>query len=147
MQVTLRTVDGFTLESTTRGHTVTMDSAPPIGRDKGPTPKELLMHAVMGCTAMDVVGLLRKSKIPTASLSIIGTAEQSEHHPRVFKGIALSFDLKADDTSSAAFKDAITQSLTKYCGVSAMVFKVVPISWNASVNGKEIGSGIAEFAI
>src|SRR5688572_11063816 len=75
-------------------HSVEMDARPPIGAGKAPTPKDLLLAALAGCTAMDVVGLMRKHKQPLESFSVRAEATPYEgDHPKVFTEARLVFEL------------------------------------------------------
>src|SRR5689334_9817555 len=106
---------------------VQMDTLPPIGTGTALSPKQLLVAAVCGCTGMDVVSLLRKYKQPLESFQIQADAESTEgDHPIVFKHITLNFIL-AGNLDREKVLEAIRLSQTKYCGVSAMVSKSVPI--------------------
>ena len=133
----------FTAEAD--NHRVEMDAKSPIGSDTALTPKQLLLASISGCTAMDVVALLRKYKQPLDSFQIEADASLTEGvQPAVFKEIKLVFKLKGDINAEKAL-EALKLSQTKYCGVSAMVFKSVPISYSVELNGTSIGTGKADF--
>jgi putative redox protein len=123
---------------------VPMDAKPPIGQGKGATPKELLLSAIAACSGMDVVGYLRKHKQELKSFRIESETEVTSGYPAVFKEVHLSFELEGDLLAEHCL-EAVRGSQTKYCGVSAMVSKVVPIHWRVVVNGKEVGQGKANF--
>jgi len=124
---------------------VPLDSKPPLGKANGFTPKELVSLAIAGCTAMDVVALLKKFKQPVDSFEVISDVEVTEGvHPAVFKHVSLTFNLTGAIDKSHATK-AVELSQTRYCGVSAMISKVAPISYRIILNGEEIGTGQATF--
>lgn len=125
-------------------HRITMDTRPPLGRGTGMSPKQLLLAGVCGCTGMDVAAFLRKKRMEPVALVAEAQAEPVAGHPAVFKDIVLRF-VVTGDVAAEALLDAITQSQTKYCGVSAMVNAVSPIRWEAELNGALIGSGRADF--
>ncbi len=126
-------------------HKVEMDTNPPIGSDTALTPKQLLVAGICGCTAMDVVALLKKHKQPLESFQVEADATPSEGvYPAVYKEIKLVFKLKGQLDESKVL-ESVALSQTKYCGVSAMVSKAVPISYTVELNGKNIGAGRAEF--
>lgn len=126
-------------------HAVLMDAKPPIGENAGFAPKQLLLAAISGCTAMDVAALLKKYKQPLESFQVEADADSTEgSHPIVFKEIRLTYRL-AGQLDSAKVLEAVTLSQTKYCGVSAMVSKAVPISYSVEVNGQGVGTGHSEF--
>lgn len=128
-------------------HKVEMDTNAPIGSDTALTPKQLLVAAICGCTAMDVVSLLKKHKQPLESFHIDADAASTEGvYPSVYQEIELVFKLTGR-LDSGRVLESIKLSQTKYCGVSAMVSMAVPISYQVELNGKNIGSGRAEFKL
>ena len=128
------------------GHKIQMDSGAPVGDGDGVTPKELLGFAISGCTAMDVVALLKKHKEPLDTLDIEIEINKSEGKtPAVFTDAVVNF-LGQGNTSPERFLEVIQLSQTKYCGVSAMLSKAFPISYHVFLNGKKIGSGTSQFS-
>ena len=94
---------------------------------------------------MDVVALLKKHKQTIESFQIEADATPTEGvHPAVYSEIKLVFKLKGQLDASKVL-ESVALSQTKYCGVSAMVSKVVPILYTIELNGKNIGSGRADF--
>ncbi len=127
------------------GHTIMMDTKSPIGSDSALSPKQLLLAAVSGCTGMDVVALLRKFKQTPETLQIQADADLSDGgYPVIFKEIHLAFTLKGSLDAEKVL-EAVQLSQSKYCGVSAMVAKAVPISYTIDLNGEIIGTGRANF--
>lgn len=137
--------EGMTFEANSRGLSVTMDARAPLGHDKGPTPKEIVLMGLAGCTAMDVIGLLKKHKQHVESLIIETNAEQTEgSYPQVFTHADLIFRLSGDISPDIAI-ESIELSQTKYCGVSAMLSNSFPITWKLFINDEEKGTGKASF--
>jgi putative redox protein len=124
-----------------------MDARPPVGRDTGPTPKEMLLGAIAGCAGVDVAGHFRKSKVRAANLSVAAEATAREEHPRLFPRIDLTFSVAGvgAEFDPQVLIEGIHLSLTKYCGVSAMVAPTSPIFWKALVNNQEVAHGQAKF--
>jgi len=140
--------ENFTFESKIRDHNFTMDTQVAAGGyNRGPSPKELMLASILGCTAMDVIALFKKNKIKPDKLIVRGDAEPRSEHPRVFKSVQIDFEVEGSDIPDEALKLAVHESLTKFCGVSAMVAKVVPIHYNLILNGVAIGQGSANFDI
>lgn len=138
----------FTFEAKIRDHSFIMDTQQANGGDNhGPTPKELMLASVLGCTGMDIIAILKKNKMTPKRLTVTGDAEPRTQHPRVFESIYIIFDAEDASLSGEALTQAAHASLTKFCGVSAMVSKVVPIFYKVLLNGKEVGSGQASFEI
>ena len=126
-------------------HKVEMDTKPPLGSDTAMTPKQLLLAGISGCTAMDVVALMKKYKQPLESFQVEADATLSEgKHPAIFKEVKLVFKLNGQLDAEKVL-ESVRLSQTQYCGVSAMVAKAVPISYTVELNGKNIGTGVAEF--
>lgn len=126
-------------------HTVPMDAKAPLGQETGPTPKELVAMGLGGCTAMDVIALLKKYKQLPRSFSVeVEIQTSSGPAPVVFEKAVLSFivegEIEADKLSEAA-----RLSQTKYCGVSAMLVEAFPIEYRVVLNGEIVGSGSAHF--
>lgn len=103
-------------------HWVTMDGPEDLGgSDAGSRPKELLLFALGGCTASDVVSILRKKRAPIAGFQINLTANTREEHPQVFTNIHMEYVFHGDGINPADVERAIELSTTKYCSVSAML--------------------------
>jgi len=132
--------------ATDETHTVLMDAKPPFGDNSSLSPKQLLLAGVSGCTAMDVVGLLKKTKQKLQSLEVLADAPSTEaSHPVIFTKIDLHF-IVTGDVSPESLIGAVKLSQSKFCGVSAMVSKAVPIFYKISLNGDIISEGKANFS-
>lgn len=148
MHAEIRHEGKFTFSSTIRDHKFNMDTQTAAGGDnKGPSPKELLVAAVIGCAGMDIVSILKKHKMATDTLVITGDAEARSEHPRIFSGFEIVFTASGSNVGAAELVDAAHQSLTKYCGVTAMISKTVPVQYRVVLNGNEVGKGIADFGL
>lgn len=109
--------DGLRLVATTgSGHSIVMDDA---AGDSGARPAEILMLAQAGCTAMDVLAILRKKRQPIARYEIRVAGEQrDEPHPHVFERVRIVHVVEGD-VDVEAVRRAIELSATKYCTVTA----------------------------
>jgi putative redox protein len=126
-------------------HAVLMDAKPPVGQGKAPSPKQLLLAALCGCTAMDVVALLRKHRQAMQGLEVTAEAATREGvHPAVFTEVALAFRIQGEVEPAIAL-ESVRLSQTLYCGVSAMLSRAVPIRYEVFVNGTSAGQGQAQF--
>ena len=105
------------------GHNVVMDDA---HGDTGAKPIELALLALGGCTAFDVVGILRKMRQQVTGYDIELVAEQCEEPPMVFTRVIIKHKLQGKIKREAVRK-AIQLSETKYCSVSAMISKTAKI--------------------
>ncbi|MBK7708148.1 MAG: OsmC family protein [Acidobacteria bacterium] len=111
--------DDLYIGTSPSGHSITVDTK---GENKtAPSPVELLMIAVAGCTAVDVVSILQKKrqKITAYRAEISGT--RREDHPRAFTSFHIHHLVYGHDVSEQAVARAIELSDTKYCSVAATV--------------------------
>ncbi|PFM74344.1 peroxiredoxin [Bacillus sp. AFS077874] len=100
------------------GHEIKMDTSESLGGDNSaPTPVELLINAVAGCTAIDIVLILEKMRLKLTSFEIEVNGERAEEHPKRFTDIHLHYILGGElDTEKV--RKAIKLSKDKYCSVA-----------------------------
>lgn len=121
------------------GHTIVMDAPERVGgEDNGPIPKPFVLTALSGCTGMDIVALLRKQEKEVDNLNIIVTGELSKQAPIEYVAMHVVYDFKGIDANKATALEAVTLSQEKYCGVSHMLKKALPITWQVLYNGESI---------
>jgi putative redox protein len=145
MKTELSWKNGMLFNAVCDNNTVQMDSKAPLGHNQGMTPKELVATGLGGCTAMDVIALLKKHKQSFDSFDItVDITPSNSGHPIVFKDVNLSFKVSGNVDPNILI-DAVNLSQTKYCGVSAMLSKAVPINYTITLNGTEIKQGKATF--
>jgi putative redox protein len=89
---------------------------------------ELVLPALCGCTASDVVGILRKKREKFTALEVRAKAERADGYPAVYKSIHLTY-LVRGPVSPKAMEDAARLSKEKYCSVSAMLEKTAKITY------------------
>ncbi len=97
------------------GHSVVMDS---IDSNKGVSPMEMLLLGVGGCTSIDVLSILKKSKQEVLDFEVRVEADREENHPRVFQEVTIHYIFKGRKISESHVKRAIELSTEKYCGAS-----------------------------
>lgn len=118
------------------GHTIIMDAPERVGgEDNGPIPKPFVLTALSGCTGMDVVSLLRKAGKEVNDFNIIVTGEISKQHPIVYTSIHLVYDFKGSEDGKEAALQAVADSQEKLCGVSNMLKRIMPVTWEVFYNG------------
>lgn len=127
------------------GHTVLMDAKPPVGQGKGQTPKQLLLAALCGCTAMDVASLMRKHRQDVKRFEVTAEATIRQGHPAAFTAIDLAFRIEGTVDPALAV-EAARLSQTRFCAIGAMLSRAVPIRYEVFVNGAAVGRGEAQFA-
>jgi putative redox protein len=111
--------DEFFIGVTPSGHAQVMDTKG--DRHAAPTPVELLLVSVAGCTAADVVSILRKKRQDVTDYYVHITGTRAEGHPRKFTGFHIHHIVHGRGVSAKAVADAIELSETKYCSVAATV--------------------------
>lgn len=120
-------------ETQVRSHRGFTDS--PGVDEQGPSPKELLLIAVIGCSGMDVVSLLKKMRSPMEACSVHAEATTRAEHPKIFPQIRVRFEIKGEGAKPEVVEKAVRMSMEKYCGVSAMVDATSPIKYQVFLNG------------
>lgn len=111
-------------------HTIRMDTMPEMGDDSGPSPKQLVLAGLAGCTGMDVASLLKKMRVEYDLLEIYTEADLTEEHPIVFSEVRLVYRFKGENIDKSKVEKAVNLSKDKYCGVSAMLKKNSPIHFS-----------------
>ena len=115
------------------GHSIVLDA--PGGRAtwQGFKPSELLLAALAGCTAVDVIDILRKKRQRVSGLRVSVRGEQREEYPRAFERIAVQYEVRGQDITPAAVERAISLSEEKYCSVSATLRGVAEITTSFTI--------------
>ncbi|MGA0570258.1 OsmC family protein [Variovorax sp. VNK109] len=124
---------GF-LAETGSGHTLMMDGAPDAakpehgGQNLAPRPMETVLAGTGGCTAYDVVLILRRGRHQVQGCSVKLTAERATEDPKVFTSIHMHFTVVGKAIPPAAVERAVALSHEKYCSASAMLAKTAAMT-------------------
>jgi putative redox protein len=124
---------GFVAE-TGSGHALVMDGAPDAakpengGQNLAPRPMETLLAGAGGCTAYDVVLILKRGRHDVRGCSVRLQAERAEVDPKVFTKINMHFTVTGKGIPASAVERAITMSHDKYCSASIMLGKTAQIT-------------------
>lgn len=111
------------------GHAVVMDGPPESGgRDLGIRPMEMILIGLGGCTAFDVMHILKRARQPVTDCVVEVEAERAEQPPRVFTHIHVHFIVSGDGLSEKQVARAVQLSAEKYCSASIMLGKAAKIS-------------------
>ena len=126
----VRQVQGITLAGRSdSNHWVMMDGGDKFGgSNAGSSPKELLLMALGGCTAMDVIPILAKKRVPFSHLEVHLEANTAETHPMVYTDINIEYVVYGEGIDPADIERAIDLSTTRYCSVSAMLRPTVKLT-------------------
>ncbi|TMP54557.1 OsmC family protein [Pseudoalteromonas sp. S1612] len=131
MQANVKWVEGNTyIGRSNSNHNVVFDA----GSDgAAPSPMEMVLMSVGGCSSVDVVSILKKTKQDFSSVDVQLTAERAETAPRVFTKINLHFVVTGKNVSEKHLERAVSLSAEKYCSVALMLDKTVEITHSHEV--------------
>ncbi len=122
------------LGETESGHAVLMDGPPSGGgRNLGPRPMEMLLLGTGGCSAYDVIHILKKSRQQVTDCVVEIAAERADEDPKVFTKIHFHFVVTGKDLKPEQVERAIHLSAEKYCSASIMLGKVADITHDFEV--------------
>jgi putative redox protein len=111
------------------GHAVVMDGAADAGgRNLGPRPMEMVLAGTGGCTAFDIVLILKRGRHAVSGCEVQLTAERADVDPKVFTRIHFHFKIKGRHLKPEAVARAIELSKDKYCSASIMMGKTAAIT-------------------
>ena len=130
MKARIKWVEGASfLGETESGHAVLMDGPPDGGgRNLGPRPMEMLLIGTGGCTAYDVVAILKKQRQQITNCVAEIQAERADSDPKIFTKIHFHFIVSGKDLKSEQVERAINLSAEKYCSASIMLGKTAAIT-------------------
>lgn len=147
MKATLDWIQGMQFRCDNHGIITQLDAAPEHGGDdSAPNPKELVLNAMMGCTAMDVVSILKKMRQVIGTFKMNIEAQKTTHHPTHFSSALMTYELTGELDGDKVIK-AVDSSMTKYCGVNYMMSKTCDIEYRVLLNGEEIHRTKADFEV
>lgn len=110
------------------GFEIGLGTDPAVGGDNdGFRPMELMAMSLAGCTAMDVISILRKKRQEVTDFQVKVRAERAETHPKVFTGAVIEYEITGHGVEEAAVRRSIELSAEAYCPAQAMLAKVMPI--------------------
>ncbi len=130
MQARIKWVQDATfLGESGSGHALVMDGPPEQGgRNLGVRPMEMLLLGMGGCTAFDVVSILKKSRQPVSDCVAELQAERAEESPKVFTRIHVHFIVTGTGLDESRVARAVSLSAEKYCSASLMLGKTAEIT-------------------
>jgi putative redox protein len=140
MQGRIKWVDGrvFVAESGS-GHAIVLDGpAEHGGRNLGPSPMELVLLGTGGCTAFDVLDILKKGRQAVQDCWVELAAERAPEPPRVFTRITMRFVVTGKGLKKAAVERAVQLSAEKYCSASIMLGKTVEIVREVAIRESDV---------
>ena len=137
MKIEANWAGGMSFESEINGHKLTIDAGAAVGgQNKGPTPKPLMLEALAGCTAMDVISLSKKMRVELEGFKVVVEGTVREEHPKYITHIHLQWVFTGKDLDKAKLEKACHLSRDKYCGVFYMLKKSSEITTEIIYNEK-----------
>lgn len=128
-KIQIRDLNKMAFDAEMGNHTVTIDAVKKVGgEDKGPQPKPLLLVSLGGCTAMDVISILRKMRVELEDFYINVSGEMTDEHPKYYNKLHIEYHFKGKDLPMDKLEKAVNLSQERYCGVSYMLGKAADIS-------------------
>jgi len=129
--LTLRSVDdGYHFDGAIDRARIALDTGPEA---TDINPVQMLLVALGGCSAMDVIGILRKKRLRVTGYEVIVTADRRDEYPRVFTSFEVLHRVRGHDIPRAAVEEAARLSDTKYCTVHAMLEPAAPITTRVEI--------------
>jgi len=119
----------FMVEMGESGHALVIDAKPEVGgKNSGPRPMELMAASIVGCTAMDVVSILRKMREKVTDMKVHVDAERAEEHPKKLTSIHITYTVMGFNLDEKKVQQAVNLSETKYCSAMASLRPGAPIT-------------------
>jgi putative redox protein len=120
------------------GLSLQLDAGPSVGGENaGFRPLELMMISLVGCTAMDVISILRKKRQEITGFEVKVHADQTDKHPHVFTQAQIEYVITGRDIKPDAVKRAIELSENTYCPAQAMLKQLFPMELTFTINEAE----------
>ena len=127
--VNTRWLGEMAFEGDINGHKIVIDAGPMVGgQDKGPRPKPFMLLALGGCTAMDVISILKKMRVQVDSFNVKVEGDLTDEHPKQFYKMHVIYEFTGKNLSMDKLKTAVELSEERYCGVSATYKKALGIT-------------------
>lgn len=138
---------GMVFEASNRSLTSHYDTTQENGGDNSAcSPKEAVLNAMCACSGMDVVTIAAKMRIKLTSLKMEAKAGKTKTIPGYFSDVHLQYFLHGEGEAEKFIKTVVL-SMTKYCGVSYMISKACPITFEVHLNDQLIYEDQAKFAL
>ncbi|MEA3496767.1 MAG: OsmC family protein [Bacteroidota bacterium] len=129
LEIDVNWKDKMAFDTELNGHSITIDAEANVGgEDKGPRPKPLMLIALGGCTAMDVISILKKMRVEPDKFNVKVQAEETNEHPKHFSKFHITYQFWGKDLPMAKIEKAVKLSEERYCGVTLMLNKAAEIT-------------------
>ncbi len=116
-------------ESEISGHKIVIDAGPSSGgANRGPRPKPFMLAALGGCTAMDVISILKKMRIEIEKFNVIVEGDLTEEYPKHFYKMHVIYEFTGKNLPPDKLQAAVSLSEEMYCGVTAVYKKAMELT-------------------
>jgi len=127
--VNTKWLSNMAFETEVSGHKIIIDANPHVGgEDRGPRPKPFMLAALGGCTAMDVISILKKMRVDVDSFNVKVEGDLTEEHPKHFFKMHVIYEFTGKDLPMDKLQKAVQLSEERYCGVSASYRKAMELT-------------------
>jgi putative redox protein len=127
--VTANWLGNMSFEAEVNGHSIVLDAVSEVGgENRGPRPKTLMLVALAGCTAMDVISILKKMRVPVEKFNVRAQGDLTGEHPKHFYKIHVVYEFTGKNLPIDKLERAVQLSQEQYCGVSAVYKKTMELT-------------------
>ncbi len=127
--VSTKWLNNMAFESEINGHKIIIDAVPEVGgENRGPRPKPFMLAALGGCTAMDVISILKKMKVEPEKFNVLVEGDVTEEFPKHYYKMHVIYEFTGKNLPLDKLQKAVSLSEEKYCGVSAVYRKALEIT-------------------
>jgi len=127
--------EGMSFDGTAdSGFELSLGALPAVGgKNDGFRPMELIAIGLAGCTAMDVISILRKKKQEVTAFEVQVQADRAQEHPKVFTRLEIEYIVRGKDISRQAVERAVQLSADTYCPAQAMFKQIAPMELKITI--------------
>jgi len=134
-QVTTKWLEKMSFEVDIAGQKFVIDAEESVGgQNKGPRPKPLMLAALAGCTAMDVISILKKMRVDLVDFNVNVDGDLTEEMPKYYNRMHIIYEFTGKDLPMDKLEKAVNLSQERYCGVSAFYKKVIEVTFEIVVH-------------
>lgn len=121
--------DKMAFETEVNGHKITLDAVSAVGgEDRGPRPKPFMLVSLAGCTAMDVISILKKMRVEVKDFNVHVDGSLTDEHPKHYNKMHVIYEFKGKNLPEDKIKKAVSLSEERYCGVSVVYKKALELT-------------------
>jgi len=127
--VTAKWLSNMAFEAEVNGHKIMLDAEPQVGgENRGARPKPFMLLALGGCTAMDVISILKKMRVEVGKFNVKVEGELTEEYPKHFFKMHTIYEFTGKNLPMDKLQKAVELSEERYCGVTAVYKKVMELT-------------------